>query len=106
MLTPIGPTLSTALQASLKLTDDERHVYAFLLGQIGTSRVPVCVPLYIFHRKFYDVSIRTIQRRIKRLKDLGIIEIFTAYRKTKENKIVKISYYRIKVLPDQAPLLS
>ena len=104
MLSPITASPTFAILALGRLTLNQQRVYTYLLELVGSSRVPVYVPLFIItsHLKIKNTTVRKILNKFKRE---GIIDRFTYYLKDPKNqKIKKCSSYRIKVFPNQ-PLI-
>lgn len=104
MLNPIDTgTASTAKIAVQKLTLNEQRVYTNLIDHIGMTPIFALVPLGAIATTL-RMNYRTLQRIIRKLTLLGIIERRNWYTKNKSGQLRKRTGLRIKITPDQAPL--
>jgi hypothetical protein len=96
-LSPITGTPSTAPLCKLSL--NEQVIYTYLRDQIGTSKIPVSVPLWLLNKKL-GLSYRQIRYAINKLISKGYIEKWTATHQHKTRGVdnfQKTNYYRIKI---------
>jgi hypothetical protein len=87
--------------SSLSLRDSQ--VYDYIRDLVGTTRVPVHVPLYIIAFKL-DVEVYKVRYVMHKLVKRGYIERFTAYgTNIKTKRIYKKGYYRLPKNSEKKP---